>query len=59
MPPKVVRVISDGIAGAKLVVMRDVGHLPPLEAPDEVLDALAPFLELHWPGSTQGGTAHA
>jgi pimeloyl-ACP methyl ester carboxylesterase len=40
-PPARTAELVDTIAGAQLVELRGYGHMLPLEAPDEVADALA------------------
>jgi pimeloyl-ACP methyl ester carboxylesterase len=37
--------MAERIPKAKLVVIEDCGHLPPLEKPDEVTDALRAWLQ--------------
>ena len=39
-PPRLARVLADGIPGARLVVLPRIGHMLPLEAPDAVVDAI-------------------
>jgi pimeloyl-ACP methyl ester carboxylesterase len=43
-PPAMSKEIADGIPGARLVVVKDCGHLSTLERPDEVNAALAGWL---------------
>jgi pimeloyl-ACP methyl ester carboxylesterase len=43
-PPKVAQEIAHGIAGAKLLVLPNCGHLSTLEAPNAVLDAMKNWL---------------
>ncbi len=44
-PPELNKEIADGIAGARLVVVPDCGHLSTIERPDAVNAALAEWLE--------------
>jgi pimeloyl-ACP methyl ester carboxylesterase len=44
-PPADSKVIAAGIAGARLVVIEDCGHLSSLERPEEVNAALRRWLE--------------
>lgn len=37
--------MADGIAGAKLVILSQCGHMPPLEQPQALSAALAEWLE--------------
>jgi pimeloyl-ACP methyl ester carboxylesterase len=37
--------LADAIPGARLVVLEDVGHEVPTEAPDRLLAELLPFLD--------------
>lgn len=43
-PPEVAQQMSDGIAGSRLVVIPDAGHLSPLENPEAFNHALAGFV---------------
>ena len=43
-PPDEMREVAGGIAGAEFVVIKDAGHLPPLESPVEFNAVLARFL---------------
>ena len=43
-PPELHKEIADGIAGARLVVVPDCGHLSTIERPDAVNAALAEWL---------------
>jgi len=43
-PPELAREIAAGIPGARLVEIRDSGHLPPLETPEEATTALVEAL---------------
>lgn len=49
------REIADGIGDAALCILPGCGHLPTLEAPDAVLQAVRPFLENHF--TTAQGSA--
>jgi pimeloyl-ACP methyl ester carboxylesterase len=40
-PPRMARILAEGIPGAELVVLRDAGHMLPLEEPVAVADAIA------------------
>ncbi len=44
-PPDVARVMSDGIANASLQVIAGVGHMSPVEAPDEFTRIVGEFLD--------------
>ena len=44
-PPELNKEIADGIAGARLVIVPDCGHLSTIERPDAVNAALAEWLE--------------
>ena len=44
-PPPVLEELADGIAGAKLVLLEDCGHLAPIERPDEIAEALRAWLK--------------
>jgi len=44
-PPELSKEIAGGIAGAKLTVVPDCGHLSTMEKPDAVNAALAEWLE--------------
>ncbi|RDV05582.1 alpha/beta fold hydrolase [Undibacter mobilis] len=44
-PPELAREIAGGIAGSKLVIVPDCGHLSTLEQPDAVNQALAAWLQ--------------
>jgi 3-oxoadipate enol-lactonase len=43
-PPAQARAMADAIPGASLVVIRSAGHLPTLERPTEITDAILGFL---------------
>jgi pimeloyl-ACP methyl ester carboxylesterase len=43
-PPALAKEIADGIAGARLVVIRDSGHLTTLEQPEPTTEALIDWL---------------
>jgi 3-oxoadipate enol-lactonase len=43
-PPQDAAELEDGIERARLVRLPDVGHLTPLEAPDEFTESLLSFL---------------
>lgn len=45
-PPSAARVMHDGIAGSRLVVVPDCGHLSTIEAPDAVTAALRVWLDV-------------
>jgi pimeloyl-ACP methyl ester carboxylesterase len=45
-PPELAREIADGIAGSKLVIVPDCGHLCTIERPEPVNVALAEWLEV-------------
>jgi pimeloyl-ACP methyl ester carboxylesterase len=45
-PPDLSREIASAIPGAELVLIDDCGHLPPLERPDQTIDALARWLDV-------------
>jgi 3-oxoadipate enol-lactonase len=45
-PPALSRELAAGIAGARLVEIADCAHCPPLEQPQALLRAIAPFLRL-------------
>jgi pimeloyl-ACP methyl ester carboxylesterase len=44
-PPELAVEIADGIAGARLVTVEHCGHLPPLERPEQVTDALVAWMQ--------------
>jgi pimeloyl-ACP methyl ester carboxylesterase len=44
-PPELAVEIADGIAGARLVTIEHCGHLPPLERPEQVTDALVEWMQ--------------
>ncbi len=46
VPPEFSTEIANGIAGAKLVTIPDCGHLPQLEKPQAMTDALLDWLEM-------------
>ncbi len=43
-PPKYARYLAEHITGARLVVMRNAGHLAPMERPDAVNDAIRTWI---------------
>ncbi|MCA9256267.1 MAG: alpha/beta fold hydrolase, partial [Phycisphaerales bacterium] len=43
-PPKAARIMSDGIDGARLEILPGVGHMAPVEAPDEYARIVGDFL---------------
>lgn len=43
-PPEAAKVMSDGVAGAKLVVIPDCGHLSTMERPEAATQAMAAWL---------------
>ena len=45
MPVEIVKELADGIAGARLTVIEDCGHMAPIEQPDRVLAAFVDWLE--------------
>ena len=45
MPVEVLKELADGIAGARLTVIEDCGHVATLEQPDRVLEAVVGWLE--------------
>jgi pimeloyl-ACP methyl ester carboxylesterase len=45
MPLAVLKELADGIAGARLTVIEDCGHMAAIEQPDRVLEAFIPWLE--------------
>jgi pimeloyl-ACP methyl ester carboxylesterase len=44
MPVEVLKELADGIAGARLTVIEDCGHMAPIEQPDRVLEAFLDWL---------------
>ena len=44
-PPELNRRIADSVAGAEYVLVEGAGHLPPMERPATVNEALQPFLD--------------
>jgi len=44
-PPELAEEIADGIRGAQLVVVPELGHLSPLEQPEALTRALLALLE--------------
>lgn len=46
-PPELVKATADRIAGADYKLLQHVGHLPSLEAPDELAHHIQTFLEGH------------
>lgn len=44
-PPEVNRALAEGIPGADFVLVEGAGHLPPMERPATVNEALQPFLD--------------
>lgn len=47
--------VVSNIEGAKLVVLEGVGHMMPLEKPDELADVIREFVERGIPGETVKG----
>jgi len=45
MPLAVLKELADGIAGARLTVIEDCGHVASIEQPDRVLEAILAWLE--------------
>jgi pimeloyl-ACP methyl ester carboxylesterase len=43
-PVSVALTIADGIAGSKLEIVQECGHLSPMERPDEVTEALRAWI---------------
>lgn len=44
-PPVVVRAMAEHIPGARTVIVRDAGHLPPIERPSSINEALMELFE--------------
>jgi pimeloyl-ACP methyl ester carboxylesterase len=44
-PPELSKEIAGGIAGAKLIVVKDCGHLSTIEQPDAVNSAMIDWLQ--------------
>jgi pimeloyl-ACP methyl ester carboxylesterase len=45
MPVELLQELADGIAGARLTLIEDCGHMAPIEQPDRVLEAIVAWLE--------------
>lgn len=44
-PPPLGRALAEGVTGARFVEIPNCGHCPPLEAPDQLLALIEPFLK--------------